>query len=138
MRVGADGELLFRGPQVFDGYFPDVDTRAIVEWFDLGGTLDLGDMEPAADVVRKAGDVQGLLDLSRRAGLPAASAPHTAAAVDFVLEGLHARKQISRSDGRGFHGSEPVRRPGERPTPVLTPDDDDEPGRGRKKKRYYN
>jgi hypothetical protein len=88
--------------------------------------------------------VQGLVDLARRVGLPAdASAPWLASAVDFVLEGLYAQKKISRSDGRGFHGSD-IRRPPQpdRRTPVLMPDDDDDAGGGDggrgKKKRYYN
>jgi len=145
---GADqiGRELIRGAvaSVFDGHFPDADTRQIVEWFDLGGSLNLGDLEAATSVVTEARKVQGLLDLARRAGLPAdAPAPLLAAAVDFVLEGLYAQKKISRSDGRGFHGTEGARRPPqpERRAPVLAPDDDDdhgESGGGRKKKRYYN
>ena len=146
---GADliGRELIRSAvsQVFDGHFPDADVRQVVEWFDLGGSLNLGDLEPAAEVVGEAKKVQGLLDLARRAGVPAgAPAPWLAAAVDFVLEGLYAQKKISRSEGRGFHGSEAGRRPSQpdRRTPVLMPDDDDDmggqEGGGRKKKRYYN
>jgi magnesium chelatase subunit I len=145
---GADviGRELIRSAvaSVFDGHFPDADTRQIVEWFDLGGSLNLGDIEAAANVLAEARKVQGLLDLARRAGLPPdAPAPMLAAAVDFVLEGLYAQKKISRSDERGFHGSDTSRRPPqpERRTPVLMPDDDDDEsggGGGRKKKRYYN
>jgi magnesium chelatase subunit I len=145
---GADviGRELIRSAvsQVFDGHFPDADVRQVVEWFDLGGSLNLGDLEPASAVLGEAKKVQGLVDLARRVGLPAdASAPWLAAAVDFVLEGLYAQKKISRSDGRGFHGSD-IRRPSqpERRTPVLMPDDDDDTrggdSGGRKKKRYYN
>jgi magnesium chelatase subunit I len=146
---GADviGRELIRGAvsHVFDGHFPEADVRQVVEWFDLGGSLNLGDLEPADEVVAEAKKVQGLLDLARRVDLPAgAPAPWLAAAVDFVLEGLYAQKKISRSEGRGFHGSESPRRPSppDRRTPVLTPDDDDDlggnEGGGRKKKRYYN
>jgi len=127
---------------VFDGYFPDADLRSIVEWFDLGGTLNLGDSVSAAEVVSQARGVQGLLDAARRAGIaPDASTPMIAAGVDFVLEGLYSQKKIGRTDDRGYHGTEPVRRR-EAPsrTPVLTPDDDDDDqGTPRvKKKRYYN
>jgi hypothetical protein len=58
-----------------------------------------------------------------------------------VLEGLYSQKKIGRSDDRGYHSTEPVRRrEATSPrTPVLTPDDDeDESGQPRKKKRYYN
>ncbi|MEZ5283244.1 MAG: hypothetical protein R2712_00255, partial [Vicinamibacterales bacterium] len=63
-----------------------------------------------------------------------------AAAVDFVLEGLYSQKRIGRSDGGGFVGTEPVRRPqaAVRQAPAITLDDDDEPGGPPKKKRYYN
>ncbi len=146
---GADviGRELIRSAvaNVFDGHFPDADTRQIVEWFDLGGSLNLGDLESAADVVSEARKVQGLLDMARQTGLAAGAPPPVlAAAVDFVLEGLYAQKKISRSDGRGFHGSDSARRPpqSDRRTPVLMPDDDDDEnsggGGGRKKKRYYN
>jgi magnesium chelatase subunit I len=127
---------------VFDGYFSDADLRSIVEWFDLGGTLNLGDGVSAAEVVSHARGVQGLLEATGRAGIaPDASVPLLAAGVDFVLEGLYSQKKIGRTDDRGYHGTEPVRRR-EAPTrtPVLTPDDDDDQGgQGRtKKKRYYN
>src|SRR5438067_2668959 len=36
---------------VFTGMFEGVDTRTVVEWFDLGGSLPLSDSTPAADVV---------------------------------------------------------------------------------------
>ena len=68
--------------------------------------------------------------------------PLVAAGVDFVLEGLYSQKKIGRSDDRGYHSAEPVRRRETTAarTPVLTPDDDDdEQGAPRgKKKRYYN
>ncbi len=125
---------------VFDGYFPDADVRPVVEWFDLGGTLNLGDGVSARDVVSQARGVQGLVDLAHRAGIaPDAPLPLVASAVDFVLEGLYSQKKIGRSDDRGYHGTEPARRreaPAPR-TPVLTPDDEDDQPRG-KKKRYYN
>jgi magnesium chelatase subunit I len=125
---------------VFDGYFPDADTRKIVEWFDLGGTLNLGDGVGAAEVVSQARGVQGLIELAHMGGVaPDSPTPLLASAIDFVLEGLYSQKKIGRTDDRGYHGTEPARRREERAsrTPVLTPDDDDEMPRG-KKKRYYN
>ncbi len=126
---------------VFDGYFPDADARSVVEWFDLGGTLSLGDGIAAAELVRQARGVQGLVELAYRAGIaPDAPAPVVASAVDFVLEGLYSQKKIGRTDDRGYHGTEPVRRreSAAARTPVLTPDDEEEQAQGRKKKRYYN
>jgi magnesium chelatase subunit I len=129
--------------QVFDGYFVDADVSATVAWFDNGGTVLLGDGLPATSLVVEASKVPGLIDLAARAGRPAgAPAPLVAAAVDFVLEGLHAQKRIGRTEAGGYVGSEPVRRPvspgGMRQAPAITLDEDDaEPGRG-KKKKYYN
>jgi magnesium chelatase subunit I len=143
---GADfvARELVRGAvaSVFDGYFPDADLRPVVEWFDLGGTLNLGDGVSAEDVVSQARKVQGLIEASHRAGVaPDAPVPLLAAGVDFVLEGLYSQKKIGRTDEGGYHGTEPVRRreaPSPR-TPVLTPDDEEEQsGQRGKKKRYYN
>lgn len=129
---------------VFDGYVRDADVKQVTDWFDLGGSLSLSDTTASASLVEQARGVQGLIELAQGAGIaPDGPVPVLAAAVDFVLEGLHAQKKISRNDDRGYHGTEPVRRPQPPPsrTPVLTPDDDDEGnvgGGGRKKKRYYN
>ena len=129
--------------QVFDGCFVDADVSATVAWFDNGGSVLLGDGLPATSLVVEASKVPGLIDLAARVGLPAgAPAPLVAAAVDFVLEGLHAQKRIGRTEAGGYVGSEPVRRPvssgGVRQAPAISLEDDEaEPGRG-KKKKYYN
>jgi magnesium chelatase subunit I len=129
---------------VFDGRLADADPRGVVEWFDGGGALSLGDSVASEDIVREARRVPGLVELAHRAGVaPDASTSALAAAIDFVLEGLYSQKRISRSDERGYHGSEPVRRPSpvSARLPVLSDEDegdeDDEGGR-RRKKKYYN
>src|SRR5688500_18461512 len=84
---------------VFDGFFPETDMRSVVEWFDLGGTMDLGDSVAAAEVVAQARRVQGLVELAHAVGLARdADAPHLASAIDFVLEGLYSQKKIGRTD----------------------------------------
>jgi magnesium chelatase subunit I len=127
---------------VFDSRLPDAEVRPTVGWFDEGGALSLGDTVPAADLVREAGRVPGLVDLAQRAGVaPDAPVPLLAAAIDFVLEGLYSQKRISRSDERGYHGAEPVRRPAPAASrlPVLTADEDEDEDDGRpRKKKYYN
>jgi magnesium chelatase subunit I len=142
---GADvvARELVRGAvsRVFDSVFPDADVRTIVEWFDLGGTLNLGDTIPAREVIAQSRGVQGLLDVAYRAGIaPDAPTPLLASAIDFVLEGLYSQKKIGRTDDRGYHSTEPVRRP-QAPAsraPVLTPDDEEDDQPRGKKKRYYN
>ena len=122
---------------VFTGMFTDVDTRSVVEWFDLGGTLPLSDTSSAEDVVRETKGVHGMREIAKHAGLPGGAAtPHVASAIDFVLEGLCAQRKISRSDDRGYMAgteSTPKSR-GRREEPTL--DDDFRMPGG--KKKYYN
>src|SRR5438067_813669 len=58
---------------VFTGRFDGTDTRTVVEWFDLGGTLPLSDGTSADEVIALAGGVQGLRALADRAGVPTGS-----------------------------------------------------------------
>jgi magnesium chelatase subunit I len=91
---------------VFTGTFDGVDSRTVVEWFDLGGSLPLADHTSADEMVAQARGVQGLRELAERVGLPpGAPAPLVASAIDFVLEGLYAQKKISRNDDRGYSAS---------------------------------
>jgi magnesium chelatase subunit I len=122
---------------VFSGMFEGTDTRTVVEWFDLGGSLQLSDTLSAADLVAQARGVQGLRELAAHAGLaPGAPAPLVAAAIDFVLEGLHAQRKISRSEDHRYGAAEPAPRRGgaRREEPPV---DESLPLQGGKKK-YYN
>jgi magnesium chelatase subunit I len=122
---------------IFSGIFDGTDTRSVVEWFDLGGTLPLSDVSPANEVIAATKGVQGLRELARHAEVGReSSAPALASAIDFVLEGLAAQRKISRNDERGYAaGTETPPRRGRREEPVA----DEEmkiPGVG--KKKYYN
>jgi magnesium chelatase subunit I len=94
---------------VFNDLANNDDTRVVVEWFDLGGSLPLSDTTPAEDVITLTRNVQGLRELAEKIGLqPGAATPTVASAIDFVLEGLCAQKKISRSEERGYSaGDEP-------------------------------
>jgi magnesium chelatase subunit I len=121
---------------VFTSLFDGIDTRKVVEWFDLGGTLPLSDTSAAEEVIVQARGVQGLRELAEQTGLhPGANAGSVASAIDFVLEGLCAQKKISRSDERGYiAGSEPAtRRPTRREETI-----DEEIRIPTGKKKYYN
>jgi len=120
---------------VADGYLSHLDTRPIIEWFDLGGSLQLSDTTSAADVLAHARQVQGLVELARASGVPSnASDPMLAAGVDFLLEGLYATKKIGRSEERGYHGADPPVR-----KPAREVSLDEEPrGQGGGRKKYYN
>jgi magnesium chelatase subunit I len=126
---------------VFDGYFANADLKQVIDWFDMGGSLSLSDETDAATLLKEAAKVQGLVEAARHAGIaPNAPAPLLAAGIDFALEGLVAQKKISRSDARGYHGSDGIKRPQPASTrgPLLTPDEEDDDQGTPKKKRYYN
>jgi magnesium chelatase subunit I len=123
---------------VFGGMFDSVDTRTVIEWFDLGGSLPLSDSTPADSVIEQTQGVQGLRALAEQTGLAAgAPAPAVASAIDFVLEGLYAQKKISRSDERGYAASgEPPQ--GRRSSARREEPLDEEIRIPSGKKKYYN
>ena len=91
----------------FSVYLGSADLRAVVAYFEGGGTLKVRDDASGADVVKQLQAVPGLFDhlefLGARPGDPA---PVLASAAEFVLEGLYAQKKIGRSDDRGFTAPE--------------------------------
>ncbi len=120
---------------VFDGWFPNADLRQVTEWFDLGGNLQVDDALSAADLVTRTGQVQGLHEAARTAGLAKRpSEPQLASAIDFVLEGLYAQRKISRSVEGQFHAAEQAKRAPRQADPLT---ERDLPLTGSKKK-YYN
>ena len=119
---------------VFNGYFDGADTRGVVEWFELGGSLMLADTSSSSEVLDRARAVQGLIELAEHAGVAPDAAPAAlASAVDFILEGLYALKRIGRSDEQGYHAIQSQPRRQAKAEPMF---DDDVPVRGTKK--YYN
>ena len=136
---------------VFSGWFDGVDTTQVVEWFEMGGTLQESDTAASKGLLRDVSEIHGLMDLAERAGVaPDDPAPDIAAAVDFVLEGLCAVRRISRSNGGGYEAlprsERPERLHRER---GLDPSDSSEKTRRRDdgsrrasrkkpKKQYYN
>src|SRR5438445_2148210 len=68
---------------VFTGMFDGADTRTVVEWFDLGGSLPLSDTSSAEEVLTESRRVQGLRELAEKTGLKTdAAAPVVASAID--------------------------------------------------------
>ena len=119
--------------RAFDGWFDGIDTTTVVEWFEIGGSLTAGDATPAAELLEQVAEIQGLDELLARAGSrPDDPPPARAAAVDFVLEGLHAQKKITRTDDRQYQAAEKVRSSARPEFDPRAP----APGRGGKK--YYN
>src|SRR5262245_28845611 len=109
---GADNVAreLIRGAvaTVFAERFDQVDMRRVIEWFDLGASLQTAGTSSAKELLAQARGVQGLVELADHVEVGSkASEPAIASAVDFVLEGLYAQKKISRSEERGYHAAEP-------------------------------
>jgi len=121
---------------IFTAAFEGTDTRPVVEWFDLGGSLPLSDCTAAEEVIKQTRGVQGIVELAEKAGLRGgAPAPLVASAIDFVLEGLYAQKKISRSEERGYAAAETApRRSARRDEPAV----DEEIRIPSSKKKYYN
>jgi magnesium chelatase subunit I len=121
---------------VFHGWFQGADPTQVIEWFELGGTLQLDDGAPAAELLERTAEVQGLRDLAQQAvGRGKPSGPALAAAIDFVLEGLYAQKKISRSEERTYTAVETPRRQQSRAVEDMF-ERELPPAGG--KKRYYN
>jgi magnesium chelatase subunit I len=66
-------------------------------------------------MVRDLAAIQGLMEKTKELGLTA-NEPDAlrASAAEFILEGLHAHRRISRSEERGFAAEEKRREPRER------------------------
>jgi magnesium chelatase subunit I len=93
--------------KVYDRYFEGANVAQIVQWFDLGGSLKLDENVDAAGMVRQLGGIQGLMEKTKALGLTSNEPDAVrAAAAEFVLEGLHAHRRISRNEERGFAAEE--------------------------------
>jgi magnesium chelatase subunit I len=120
---------LIRGAvgKVFDRYFEGVNMQPIVQWFDIGGSLKLGADAASAEMLKELGSIQGLLEKTRALGLTSNEPDEVrASAGEFILEGLHAHRRISRSEERGFAAEERRRQPA----------DTEESARARQKRQF--
>ena len=94
------------GGEATESYLND-----IVDYFERGGVLQLGDTAAAGAAVEGFGTVDGLTDAVREIGLGRHDAPgHVAAACELVLEALVAQKRLSRTEGGSYSRAKPRRR----------------------------
>jgi magnesium chelatase subunit I len=92
---------------VFRQYFSNADFKQVIEWFEMGGSLKLSDVDAAASVLNRLELVQGLFEKAAVFGITSESpAGLRAAAAEMILEGLHSMDKISRSEERGFAAAE--------------------------------
>jgi magnesium chelatase subunit I len=102
--------------KIYDRYFEGVSVSQIVQWFDLGGTLKLDESVDSAAMVKQLSAIQGLMDKLKTVGVDG-NAPDAlrASAAEFILEGLHSHRRISRSEEKGYAAEEKRREPREEP-----------------------
>jgi len=100
--------------KVYDQYFEGVNVSQIVQWFDLGGSLKLDDSIDAAGMAKQLNGIQGLMEKTKALGVTNNDEDAVrASAAEFILDGLHAHRRISRSEQRGYAAEENRREPRE-------------------------
>jgi magnesium chelatase subunit I len=130
---GADfvGRELIRTAiaKTYDGHFKNSEMNQIVQWFDLGGEIQLADSAGAADALTSLRGIQGLMDKIVKVNVgPKDTAEKQVSAAEFILEGLHAHKRIGRDEERVFSAGEKQPQP-RKEKPIQ---DDEMPFRPRK------
>jgi magnesium chelatase subunit I len=96
--------------KIYNEFFEGVNFSQVINWFDIGGSLKLDEAVDAATMVRQLDAIQGLMEKTKALGL-SANEPDAvrAAAAEFILEGLHAHRRISRNEERGFSADDKPR-----------------------------
>jgi len=106
--------------KVFSKYLGDANLQPVVQWFEMGGELKVPENATAIEQLAALRRIQGLLEHVERLGATAKSdVALTAAAGEFILEGLWAHKRVNRNEVRGFFAEAPKktesREPSSRP-----------------------
>jgi magnesium chelatase subunit I len=97
--------------EAWGGEAAETHLNDVVDYFERGGVLQLGETAAASAAVDGFATVDGLIDAVREVGLGRHDAPgHVAAACELVLESLVAHRRLSRSEG-GSYGRAAPRRP---------------------------
>ena len=85
------------------------DLKGFTAHFEDGSTVETGDLVPAATLLEQLGTIPGLAHVLDRVGVDeeSVSPGQVAAAVEFVLEGLHLTRRLSKveADGQTIYGS---------------------------------
>ena len=92
--------------QVFSRRGVNLETSTITEFFDTDNTLKVPDTLRTEQLPEVLGSVPGLMGAAGELA-EGKESDDLAAAAEFVLEGLYARKQVARSEERGYSAAEP-------------------------------
>jgi magnesium chelatase subunit I len=94
--------------ETFRARLAGLDLSAFTALVSDGGSIETGDLVAAEDLLAQVGPVPGLAKVLDRLGLgDAPTAGEAAAGVEFVLEGLHLTRRMSKDltdDGRTVYG----------------------------------
>jgi magnesium chelatase subunit I len=102
--------------KTYDQYFAGANMQQVIQWFDLGGEIQIAESAAAADLLQTLRGIQGLMDKLTRVNVgPKDSAESQVSAAEFILEGLYALKRIGRNEERVFTAGEKQPRPSEKP-----------------------
>jgi magnesium chelatase subunit I len=75
------------------------DLSGLLALFESGGTVETGELVPAAGLLARVGEVNGLAKIMQRLGMEGSeSLGHAAAAVEFALEGLYLMRRLSKDE----------------------------------------
>jgi magnesium chelatase subunit I len=92
--------------ETFRARLAGTDLSGLQARFDTG-TVETGDLVPAAELLRRIGPVPGLAALLSRLGMDVAETPGlAAAALEFAMEGLHLNRRLAKDEvgGRTVYG----------------------------------
>jgi magnesium chelatase subunit I len=97
------GAMLRRAiAETFRSRLGSVDLSGLLAKFDEGGTVESGELVPAAELLQRIGEVPGLSKIMSRLGMDGGeSFGHAAAAVEFTLEGLYLMRRLSKDAADG-------------------------------------
>lgn len=95
---------------VFDRTFEGAATKRIVAWFNGGGTIRTRDDEPLAGLLAELQRVPELLDSALESGVANPDDDATVASLaELFLEGLHAKRLLSRNERFEYARAKPER-----------------------------
>ena len=92
--------------QVFSRHGVNLETGPIVEYFDSDNALKVPDTLTTEQLPEVFSQVPGLMDAAK-ALAESTNRDELGAAAEFILEGLYARKQVARSEERGYFAAQP-------------------------------
>jgi magnesium chelatase subunit I len=90
--------------EIFMERYSSIDLRQVLDHFNHGKTLVIGEMANNETAFRAMKSVKGLMDAVRSGNPGDESEASLIAACELVLEGLHAQKKLTRSEQKGQAG----------------------------------